>query len=90
MDAVRCALHRAFRRYWARWCGGITSFVIDRVTIAHPMRQAAGWPLVHAMQFPATLLGCGLEELGASLARDGFRGVLAPFRPERIAQPGQS
>ena len=30
----------------------------------------------------ATLLACGLAELGA-------RGLLSPFREERIAQPGQ-
>jgi hypothetical protein len=54
------------------------------------MRQAAVWPLVDAMQFPASLLGCGWAELGACPAGYEFRGVLAPFRPERIAQPGQS
>ena len=55
------------------------------------MRQAAVWPLVHAMQFPATLLGSGLAELGACPARDGFRGCAravptrahSPARPER-------
>src|SRR5688572_28529046 len=63
-----------------------------------PIRQAAVWPPVHSMQFPATLLGCGLAELGAYRASPegyGFRdllleGLLSPFRPERIAQPGNS
>src|SRR6266536_1709759 len=66
------------------------SVVIDRVTIGFPMRQAAVGPLVHARRFPATLLGCGLVELGASPAKYGFRDCLSPFRPARIAKPGQS
>src|SRR5687768_2743644 len=61
-----------------------------------PIRQAAIWPLVHSMQLPATLLGCGLAELGAYRASPegyGFRdlllrGLLSSLRPERISQPG--
>lgn len=46
--------------------------------------------LVHAMRFPASLLGRSRAELGAGPAGYGLRDLLAPFRPERIAQPGQS
>ncbi len=64
--------------------------VIHMVTIEFPMRQAAVWPPVHSMQVPANLPGYGWAELGVHLARYELRGVLASFRPDRIAQPGQS
>ena len=54
------------------------------------MRQAAVWPLVHSMRFPATLLGCGLAQLGAGpgqvrvprLARAVPTRAHSPARPE--------
>ena len=49
------------------------------------MKQAAVWPLVHTMRFPAILLGANVAELGACPAGNGFCGVRPPFRPERIA-----
>jgi len=39
--------------------------VMDGVTIEYTVRQAVVWPLVHAMQPPASLIGSGLAELGA-------------------------
>ena len=43
-----------------------------------------------SLQFPATLLGYSLMELGAYFARCGLRGSRSPFGEERIAQPGNS
>src|SRR5689334_15589912 len=62
---------------------------MDRMSIEFPMRQATGWSPVYSMHSQANLLGGGLTKQGASLARYGFRGVSAPFRPEGIAQPDQ-
>src|SRR5918997_3692949 len=41
------------------------------------------------LRFPAHLLGGGLVKLGASRDGCGFRGLLAPFGEERVAQPDQ-
>ncbi len=80
-----------FRSERARWCGVTSPSVrIERVTFEDIMGQAAVWPLVRAMRFPASLLGCGWAELRAYSPLDGLRGVLAPFRPERISQPRQT
>ena len=55
---------------------------------ANAVRDGGGRPLVHSTQSSASLVAFGLADLEASLASQGLLGLLAPFRPERIAQPG--
>ncbi len=76
MDTVWCVLHRAFRGHRAEWCGGITisaHYFGDYRVVNETSGHMAACP-VHAV-----LLGCSWAELGDFPARDGGRGVLAPF-----------
>jgi hypothetical protein len=67
----------AFREYRARW--RFVSVVGDyRLLYDTSGRVAARL----SIQFPVTLLSCGLAELGADPAGHGFGGLLALFRPE--------
>src|SRR5215210_5178128 len=91
-----CLLRSTTGDYQPTWCWlrprsySVTLQPINYIlsAVEHRDQFFAIWPLVHAMQPPANLLGCGWAELGTSRVGYGVRGSLSPFRPERIAQAG--
>src|SRR4051794_10219852 len=77
-------------------CGCFTArpasrrLVTERMTVWFQSDRRPHGRLSTSCGFPASLLGCGLANLGDAPVRYGVPGLLAPFRPERIAEPGES
>ena len=76
MDTVWCVLHRASRGHRAEWCGegAISAHYFGDYRVLNETSVRVATCPVHAV-----LLGCSWAELGDFQARDGGRGVLAPF-----------